>query len=429
MIVATSAHRRRSLAIHAALAGALSLAATAGCAETTLRLTDLAGADPSGERSSVAALRAACAALNAAGGGTLIIPAGTYKIDATVNCSRPPYAQTADWRIMFEPGGKLVATPDLATSALKLFSSAPGTHSLEIVEPDIDVSHGTCAVACQGGEGLTAIEAQDQDRVEILRPHLVGGASYYNEHSNNGVTCTRVRRTFIRDGKIEGFPNGGVYCVGDLEKNHPGDYRLSVERTRFVHDNVGVQCKFSLEECRVVDAVFDHNRYALGTFRAGPHNSEPSARSVSFLRNKIKHSLRAAIWIEETRRGVIAGNLMVDVGYDEDDRPTGKDVEFLMFNGAGEIELERNVGRQTTAAGRGAIGVVIGNARFDGKVVRGGGLRGRRNAFPGLETAVYEGEGVDASQFLGTDVDGTRRPCATTNPRTVCEILSAAPPR
>lgn len=395
-------------------------------ARTTLRLTDLAGADPSGEQSSVSALREACRLLNEAGGGELVVPAGTYKIDSTVECSRPPRAQTSNWRIVFESGSRLVATSKLRTSALKIFSATLGRHSLEIIAPDIDVSHGVCASACQGGEGLTAIEVQDQDRVTILAPHLVGGTTYSNANSNNGVTCTRIRSTLIRHGTIDGFPNGGVYCVGDLEKNRPGDYRLSVEGTRFTHNNVGVECKFSLEECRVVDSVFDHNRYGVGTFRAGPDRSEPSARSVTFLRNKITRSLRAAIWIEGTRRGVVANNLMEDLGYDEDDRPSARDVQFVMFNGGGGVELLDNVARQTEGAGDGPIGVVIGNARFNGEEHRGGGVRASRNAFLGLSKGVYEGAGVDASHFSEMDVAGTESPCALTNRKTICETRPPA---
>jgi hypothetical protein len=366
------------------------------------------GIDATGATNAQPKFQLICAAMRAGAFNNVTVASGVYMISATVDCTGTR-AQGAgqNWTWNFQDGAIFKASPALSTSMLKIFCLTTQTCTLTIINPNMDASLGTCpVVGCQDGEGLTTIEVQDQLQVNIYNPILTGGTSYTNINSNNGITTDRIGITQVTGGHIQGFPNGGIYSVGDVVANSPPSYRTTVVGVDFTHNGLGVECKFSLDICSVTGSTFDYNRYALGSFVAGATNNEPAARNINWVGNTIRHSQTHGMNVDESTKGVIANNVMIDIGYSETNVLTNSGTEFLLFRGSSGIIVSNNVMKMKDWANSSFIGMTIGNFTFNSVLFTSGGIVGSGNIVSNISTGVYEGAAVNPSQ-LGMTTDAT----------------------
>lgn len=385
---------------------AVVLSATAAAAQTggpppTLYLTEFAGVDPTGTQSSVMGTVNAFKALNARGGGTLIVPKGTYLIDTTIDCSST-CAQTSNWAIQFEDGASIVAAPALTTSALKIWDGAAGAHTLDIYNANVDMSGATCNADCTRTTGTTAVEVQGQKRVAFYGPQLYGGTSYVNSNANNGITCTKVNTCQVVGGTIGGFANGGMYVSGDLLAHNPTGYKAQVSGVLFEHNSSGVEAKFSLDDLLLTGNRFRFNHIDVGTYTAGSNNSEPPARYIRATGNKHKFTQVNAYQIASSTKGVVAGNEMEDIAYDETGSNPYANAAFINDNGATGLTISNNTMRMKDWSGTGTsiVCILVHGAVYNSVVYTGGGINGGGNTCEGARYGFYESAGVAASTLI-----------------------------
>ena len=168
-------------------------------------------ADPTGVSGASSAIETAISDLDADGGGKLIIPAGTFLVDTSIN----PVI-TNDLVVEFR-GGKLVADTGLNVPVLHIrgasFDQAePNDIHLLIVNPNIDCSDGTYTA---GVSSNTAIAFNYMKTARVEGGYLYGGELPTNTNADSGISWVTCGEVVIDGVTIRGFADVGVYPGGN----------------------------------------------------------------------------------------------------------------------------------------------------------------------------------------------------------------------
>lgn len=312
----------------------------------------------------------------------------------------------------------------MTTSALKIWDGTAGVHTLDIYNPNIDMSGATCNSACTANTGTTAIEVQGQKRATIYAPQLYGGISYSNANANDGITCTKVNACQVVGGVIGGFANGGMYVSGDLLTNNPKGYTVQVSGTLFEHNSSAIEAKFSLDDLVVTGAKFRYNHIAVGTYAAG---TEPPARHITATGNSHKFTQYNDYQIASTTKGVVADNTMEDIGYDETGANPIASASFINDNGATGLTLSNNIMRMKdlSSVGTTITCILAQGVTYNSVLYTGGGLNGAGNTCDNANYGFYEGSGVASSTLIDEKFAIAANFATVTNAATVVDYYDA----
>ena len=176
--------------------------------------------------------------IEAAGGGTLTIY-GEHVVDGSIN------ERVTNLTIDFGDTGKLVLGEGLAEAVLKLQPTKPYTGTLRLLKPRIDCSRG----ALIGGAGSsTAIYPALYARLEIEDCDLYGGG-WANDarRGDTGIAPLGIVSGHIKSGRIEGFPDLGIYVTGNYTSPTqplvPHDEHMLIEGVMFKDCRNGIDSK------------------------------------------------------------------------------------------------------------------------------------------------------------------------------------------
>jgi len=386
----------------------------------------LYGIDTTGANSAVATLTAALTALNQPGMRRLVIDPGTYKIDSSINAS-----QSQDWAIAWAPGAHWVASSALESNTLYITDASTNAHTLDLFQPYIDMSSATCSSGtCNSpvAQDTTALYTSTQKGVTLHQPYFYGGTTYdntLNTHANNGWTPTKTMLSEVYGGTMEGFVGAAIYASGDLIANSPKPiYNLNVYGTRIGHSTAGVQCKFSMNACKIVSGEFYYNFHDTGSFWAGTNNIEPPASKFIVIGSNFKFTQATNWYIQGGTKATIIGNIAQDLGYNDRPAVAGTcgttpitTAAGLRDDGATDIIFNGNTIEYVDCAQVATVPAILiltdtfnnGADTYDG-----GAISGTGNSIGGFDRGIYEstsgGNSILPSTFRDTKFNSVASP-------------------
>lgn len=196
------------------------------------------------------AFNAALTAMNAEGSGTLVIPAGTY----TINASIDPGTMSGDFEIVFMSGAQLVIGAGVSEPVFDLTGAVSDSPTSRIVfrNPNIDVSAGTYAGSTESNSGISVAYFR---LLVIENPDISGGDDFASKNGDSGISTVSVTHTFVRGGVIRGFADAGFYPGGNNTVGEPdGDGGVcDIEGTHFIGCQQAITAKREMYLMRATD--------------------------------------------------------------------------------------------------------------------------------------------------------------------------------
>lgn len=143
------------------------------------------GADPTGAADSTTAVQAAITAAGAAGGGTVYIPIGTYKVSATLNISSPWVSVVGQNQTMWLSIGSSYGT------AFKLTSSFSGTKLFNVTANQVSLSgFSVYSAAASGACTISGVYAAGLNGLTLRNIYL---------ENIGGIIFSNVNRSVVED--------------------------------------------------------------------------------------------------------------------------------------------------------------------------------------------------------------------------------------
>jgi hypothetical protein len=262
------------------------------------------------------AFNAALTAMNTAGSGTLIIPAGTYTVGASID----PGTMSGDFEIIFMAGAKLVLASGIPEEVFNLRGAESDSPTSRIVfrNPNIDVSAGLY----EGGDSSNTCIAVAYFRLLVIEnPDLTGGDDFASKNGDSGISTVSVTHTYVKGGVIRGFADAGFYPGGNNTVGEPaGDGGVcDIEGTHIIGCQQAITAKREMYLLRATDLHIEE-------CEGGILSTEVTNQgAVAFVGPARRMEIRGCTFRKVTANigrftswttGVFADNTIEDWGYD-----------------------------------------------------------------------------------------------------------------
>lgn len=362
----------------------------------------LFGADPTNTNDSSTAIINAFKRVLRDGGGRVFIPAGTYKIAASVY----PGIMPCDVEVVFETGAKWVATSALQAPALKLYASATAvtSYNCKVIGANIDVSGATWLPSTQSA---TAIDTLYWDTNIIDGADLYGGEEPDNTNSDSGWSPTANNVSIITNSTIRGFRDSGIYAGGDNTSGTTGDgLTLIVDNCTISRCSAALSLKRELTQAQITNNyIYECPSGVIPAEITTPSFTHP-VRNMFIEGNIFKKILANAVRFRGISRGSCIDNVFDDWGYEYDGTGSaGVNAYAVVIQGSSELDVSGNTFQLTDWPLDDHRAVLLGNVTINSTLYTQGGHRFSNNIYRDLAYGIVEGSGGTASKYLNEYFD------------------------
>lgn len=270
------------------------------------------GATGDGATDDLAAILQTLSVLDAAGGGRLIFPRGSYLVSASIQATL-----ANDVEFYFEPGAYVVADAGLDVPLFNLTAAVTGSGSVKFTNPGIDA---LLATYVGGAQSCTGIALTGFKNVVSIGGDFIGGTAYNSNNGDSGITTVTCTHVWIAGARFYGWSDAGVYPGGG--NTTPGESddggTVIIEGCSFAHCNAVVTAKRELTSITFNGNYAEYCSVGFATSWIVSPSEVPPARSAVLGNNKFRRMRGQSIDIRGGTKAHLVGNDIEDWGYESD---------------------------------------------------------------------------------------------------------------